>query len=69
LFVEPDDQAEPKLNPATAALLTEAFAESGARGLELLASSLLHEPLPPTFGFWRGLARHLFLPHRRAAIM
>jgi len=58
--VEPDDQAEPKLNPTAATRLTEAFAASGARGLELLASALLHEPLPPTFGFWRGLARRYF---------
>jgi len=60
LVVEPDDQAEPKLNPTAATRLTEAFAASGARGLELLASALLHEPLPPTFGFWRGLARRYF---------
>jgi len=60
LFVEPDEQAEPKLNSADATRLTEAFAASGARGLELLASALLHEPLPPTFGFWRGLARRYF---------
>jgi len=60
LFVEPDGQAEPKLNSADATRLTEAFAASGARGLELLASAYLHEPLPPTFGFWRGLARRYF---------
>ena len=60
LFVEPDDQAEPKLNPAAAARLAEAFVASGASGLELLASSFLHEPLPPTFCFWRGLARRYF---------
>jgi hypothetical protein len=60
LFVEPDDQAEPKLSPGAAAQLAEAFAASGAHGLELLASALLHEPLPPTFGFWRGLARRYF---------
>jgi non-specific serine/threonine protein kinase len=60
LFVEPDDQAEPKINPAAAMRLTEAFTASGARGLEILASEFLHEPLPPTFGFWRGLARRYF---------
>src|SRR5436190_17980181 len=60
LSVEPDDQAEPKLNPSTAARLAEAFAASGARGLELLASEFLHEPLPPTFNFLRGLARRYF---------
>ena len=54
LIVEPDDQAEPKLNPAAAARLTKAFAASGADGLELLASVCLHEPLTPTFSFWRG---------------
>ena len=32
LSVETDDQAEPKLNPAAATRLTEAFAASGARG-------------------------------------
>jgi len=26
----------------------------------LLASAFLHEPLPPTFGFWRGLVRRYF---------
>ena len=60
LFVEPDEQAEPKLSPTAAARLTEAFAASGARGLEMLASEFLHEPLPPTFVFWRGLARRYF---------
>ncbi len=60
LSVEPDDQDELQLNPATAARLTEAFAAAGACGLELLASEFLHEPLPPSFGFWRGLARRYF---------
>ncbi|HEX3718270.1 MAG TPA: DEAD/DEAH box helicase [Verrucomicrobiae bacterium] len=60
LLVEPDDQAEPKLNPSAATRLTEAFTASGARGLEILASEFLHEPLPPTYGFWRGLARRYF---------
>ena len=60
LLVEPDDQAEPKLNPAAATRLAEAFAASGARGLEMLVSEFLHEPLPPTCGFWRGLARRYF---------
>jgi SNF2 domain-containing protein/SNF2 helicase protein/helicase-like protein len=59
-LVEPDDQAEPKLNTATATRLTEAFTASGGRGLEILASEFLHEPLSPTFGFWRGLARRYF---------
>jgi hypothetical protein len=60
LFVEPDEQAEPKLNLAVAMRLTEAFTASGARGLEMLASEFLQEALPPTFGFWRGLARRYF---------
>jgi non-specific serine/threonine protein kinase len=60
LFVEPDDQAEPKLSPSTAARLTEAFGAAPARGLEELASGFLHEPLPPTFVFWRGVAQRLF---------
>jgi hypothetical protein len=60
LFVEPDDQAEPKLSPAAVARLTEAFSASPARGLEMLASEFLHEPMPPTFVFWRGVAQRLF---------
>jgi non-specific serine/threonine protein kinase len=60
LFVEPDESAEPKLSQAAATRLAEAFAASAARGLELLASTLLHEPLPPTLAFWRGLARAYF---------
>jgi len=60
LFVEPDEQAEPRLSQAAAARLTEGFAASSARGLELLAGEFLHEPLPPSFGFWRGLAQRLF---------
>src|SRR6266513_2650340 len=59
-FVERTDQAERQLNPAAAARLAEAFGASGACGLELLASEFLHEPLPPTFAFWRGLARRYF---------
>ena len=60
MFVQPDDQAEPKLSQATAARLGEAFAVSTARGLETLAAEFLHEPLPPTFVFWRGFAQRLF---------
>ena len=60
LFVEPDEQAEPKLSQATVSRLTEGFAASPARGLEMLASGFLHEPLPPPFVFWRGLAQRLF---------
>jgi hypothetical protein len=60
LFVEPDEQAGPKLSQATASRLTEGFAASPARGLEMLASGFLHEPLPPTFVFWRGLAQRFF---------
>src|ERR1039458_4214451 len=61
LFVEPDGQAEPKLSPATVARLTEAFGASPACGLETLASEFLHEPIPLTFVFWRGLAQRLFI--------
>jgi non-specific serine/threonine protein kinase len=60
LFVEPDEQAEPKLSQATASRLTEGFAVSPARGMEMLASAFLHEPLPPPFVFWRGLAQRFF---------
>jgi len=72
LFVEPDDQTEPKLSHAAGARLKEAFAVSSARGLETLASEFLHEPLPPSLVFWRGLAQRLFTalchhPHLEAA--
>ena len=60
LFFEPDDQAEPKLSHATAVRLNEVFGASPARGLEALASEFLHEALPPTFVFWRGVAQRLF---------
>jgi superfamily II DNA or RNA helicase len=60
LFVEPDDQAEPKLSEAVAGRLTEAFCASSPRGLEILASGFLHEPMPATFLFWRGVAQRLF---------
>jgi superfamily II DNA or RNA helicase len=60
LYVQSDEQAEPKLSAAAAALLTEAFATSTSRGLESLASEFLREPLPQTFVFWRGLAQKFF---------
>jgi non-specific serine/threonine protein kinase len=60
LLVEADEQAEPKLRAAVALRLQEAFAASTAAGLELLAGEFLREPLPPTFGFWRGLAQSCF---------
>jgi non-specific serine/threonine protein kinase len=60
LFVQMDEQAEPKLSQAAASRLTEGFAVSSARGLEMLVSGFLHEPLPPGFAFWRGLAQRLF---------
>ena len=40
--------------------LNEAFGAAPACGLEALASGFLHEPLPPTFVFWRGVAQRLF---------
>jgi superfamily II DNA or RNA helicase len=60
LYVQPDEQAEPKLSPSAATRLTEAFGSSPSHGLELLASSFLNHPLPPTFVFWRGLAQRFF---------
>lgn len=60
LFVQADEQAEPRLNPNVAARLLESFTASAASGLELLAGDLLNEPLPPTFAFWRGLAKRFF---------
>lgn len=59
-FVEPDEQAEPKLSQTTAARLIESCTASPAHGLEMLASEFLHELLPPPFVFWPGLARRLF---------
>src|SRR5437870_1531148 len=60
LFVEAQEQAEPKLSQAAATRLSEAFAASTAKGLELLAADFLHQALPPTFTFWRGLAQRYF---------
>ena len=60
LFLEPDDQAEPQLSPATSERLQTAFGVSTPAGLEALAGELLHTPLPPTLGFWRGVARRYF---------
>ncbi len=60
MFVEPEEQAQPALSGAGAARLTQVFADSSARGLELLASEFLREPLPPTFVFWRQLAQRYF---------
>jgi hypothetical protein len=60
LFLEPDDQAEPRLSPVTSERLEAAFGNSVATGLELLAGELLHAPLPSTLVFWRGLARRYF---------
>jgi non-specific serine/threonine protein kinase len=60
LFVEPDEQAEPKLSPAEGARLDKAFGASAAEGLVLLAGEFLNQPLPPGFDFWRGLARQFF---------
>lgn len=60
LFVQPDDQAEPKFSEAAAARLTEAFRSSPAHGLEMLASGFLYESMPPSFVFWRGIAQRLF---------
>lgn len=60
LYVQPDEQAEPKLSQAAAARLSGAFASSTAQGLELLVSEFLHEALPPSLVFWRGFAQRLF---------
>ena len=60
LFVQLDEQAEPKLSQSAAALLAGAFDQAPARGLEMLASEFFHEPMPPCFVFWRGFAQRLF---------
>jgi hypothetical protein len=57
LHVEPDEKAELELKPGIATQLGEVFGSSSPRGLELLGGSLLHEALPATFVFWRGLAQ------------
>jgi hypothetical protein len=60
LLLEPDDQAEPRLSPATSERLQAAFEVSGAAGLEALAGGLLHTPMPSTLVFWRGVARRYY---------
>ncbi len=60
LFVEPNELAVPKLAVNSVARLSEAFSRSGARGLELLVSEFFQQELPPTFFFWRNLARKYF---------
>ena len=54
LFLETDEQALPALSAAAARRLNDVFAVSGTAGLELLASELLHEPLPPSLAFCGG---------------
>jgi non-specific serine/threonine protein kinase len=60
LFVQLAEQDEPKLSPRVAARLVEGFRASPAHGLEMLVSEFFHEPLPPSFVFWRGFAQRLF---------
>ncbi|PWU15339.1 MAG: ATP-dependent helicase [Verrucomicrobia bacterium] len=60
LFVEADEQAQPKLSQTVADRLNQAFSASSARGLELLGGEFLDQPLPPTFVFWRGVAQRFF---------
>ena len=60
VFLEPDELAQPQLSPAAAERLGAAFASSSACGLAALAGEFLHAVLPPTFVFWRGLARKFF---------
>ncbi len=60
LLVKPDEQAEPKLAATVVARLSDVFGDSAAAGMELLASALLHEPLPATLAYWRGMARRFY---------
>ena len=60
LYVQADEHAEPKLSNVAASRLSEAFTASSARGLELLGASLLQEPLPADFVFWRAFAQKFF---------
>ena len=60
LFVQPDEQGQPKLGQAAAGRLTEAFLAGTPQGLELLVSEFLHEPVPASLVFWRGIAQRLF---------
>jgi hypothetical protein len=57
LYLEPDDLTDPPLSEAAAARLQTAFTASNLHGLELLAGELLHQPVPPTLKFWRGVAQ------------
>ena len=60
LFMEAEAEAEPRLSSAASDRLQSAFNDGTSKGLELLAGEFLHQPLPPTFVFWRGLARMLY---------
>jgi len=55
-----DELAEPRLSPGKATRLSEGFGSSPSRGLEMLVSDFLHDILPPTLAFWRGLAQRYF---------
>ncbi len=60
LYIEPEEHDDSGLNAEVARRLAAAFAGSSAQGLELLAGDLLHEALPPSLVFWRGLAQRFF---------
>lgn len=66
LLTEPADDAGSPLGPAAVTRLRDAFGESSAQGLELLAAEFLHRPLPPALVFWREFAQQFFtaLCHR-----
>ncbi len=60
LLLEPSPGTELKLSEEVIAQLTDAFGNSNAAGLELLASDLLHEPLPVSLVYWREFSRKFF---------
>jgi hypothetical protein len=60
LLLTHSDSPESALAEGSAAGMEKAFALSPAAGLEHLAGPLLHEPLPPSFSFWREFARLFF---------
>src|ERR1043166_5346699 len=57
LRVEESSAAIPALSQTTSSALRQAFSQSSAEGLLLLASDALDRQLPADFLFWRGFAR------------
>ncbi|MBI3865724.1 MAG: ATP-dependent helicase, partial [Planctomycetia bacterium] len=60
LRVEESAESLPDIDDSTGPRMVEAFSESNAAGLVLLASHELDESLPAGLVFWRGLSRRFF---------